>query len=115
MEMGSCVITGITFTKFVGVAVLAWAPSTLFRLYYFRMYCGIIVCGAFHGLVFLPVLLSLVGPPSNPEAHEAEDESSDGVSEFNMESPLISSKQKGADLFVHHFDEAEQLKEEIRE
>jgi Niemann-Pick C1 protein len=36
--MGSCVITGITFTKFVGVVVLAWAPSTLFRLYYFRMY-----------------------------------------------------------------------------
>ena len=38
VEMGSCVITGITFTKFVGVVVLAWAPSTLFRLYYFRMY-----------------------------------------------------------------------------
>ena len=29
----------------VGVAVLGVAPSTLFRLYYFRMYAGIIVLG----------------------------------------------------------------------
>jgi hypothetical protein len=64
VEMGSCVVTGITITKLVGVMVLAWAPSQLFRLYYFRMYAGIIACGAFHGLMFLPVLLSLIGPES---------------------------------------------------
>ena len=63
-SMGSNVVTGITLTKFVGVLVLAWAPSKLFRLYYFRMYFGIIVLGAFHGLMVLPVLLSLIGPPS---------------------------------------------------
>jgi Niemann-Pick C1 protein len=36
VEMGSSVVTGITFTKLVGVAILAMAPSQLFRLYYFR-------------------------------------------------------------------------------
>ena len=62
VEMGSSVVTGITFTKLVGIIVLAWAPSKLFRLYYFRMYLGIVVCGVFNGLMFLPVALSLVGP-----------------------------------------------------
>jgi len=62
--MGSNVVTGITLTKFVGVLVLAWAPSKLFRLYYFRMYFSIIILGAFHGLMVLPVILSLIGPAS---------------------------------------------------
>ena len=62
--MGSNVVTGITLTKFVGVLVLAWAPSKLFRLYYFRMYFAIIILGAFHGLMVLPVILSLIGPAS---------------------------------------------------
>ena len=60
--MGSQVLVGITTTKFIGVVVLAFAPSTLFKLYYFRMYLFIIILGAFNGLMFLPVLLSLIGP-----------------------------------------------------
>jgi len=38
VEMGSSVVTGITFTKLVGVSILALAPSQLFRLYYFRAF-----------------------------------------------------------------------------
>jgi Niemann-Pick C1 protein len=60
--MGSSVLIGIVCTKFIGVLVLAFATSTVFRLYYFRMYMGIIALGFFHGLMFLPVLLSIVGP-----------------------------------------------------
>ena len=60
--MGASVIVGIATTKFIGVIVLAFAPSTLFKLYYFRMYLFIIVFGTFNGLMFLPALLSLVGP-----------------------------------------------------
>ena len=40
VEMGSSVVTGITFTKLVGVLILARAPSMLFRLYYFREWWG---------------------------------------------------------------------------
>jgi len=64
-QMGSSVIVGIASTKLLGVIVLAFAPSTLFKLYYFRMYLFIIILGAFNGLMTLPVLLSWIGPPTD--------------------------------------------------
>jgi len=70
-NMGSSVVTGIASTKLLGIIVLAFAPSTLFRLYYFRMYLLIILLGVFNGLALLPVLLSLIGPePSEIEILE---------------------------------------------
>ena len=61
--MGSSVVVGIASTKLLGILVLAFAPSSLFKLYYFRMYLFIIILGVFNGLAFLPIVLSLVGPP----------------------------------------------------
>ena len=58
---------GIGLTKFVGVLVLALASSTLFRLYYFRMYLGIILLGLFNGLTLLPSLLYRFGPKTSDE------------------------------------------------
>ncbi|CAD8070438.1 unnamed protein product [Paramecium primaurelia] len=60
--MGTSVFVGIACTKFIGVAVLGFAPSTLFKLYYFRMYILMVVLGAFNGLVLLPIFLGLFGP-----------------------------------------------------
>lgn len=64
-EMGSSVLVGIATTKFIGVIILAFAPSTLFKLYYFRMYLFIIILGVFNGLFFLPTILSLIGPSAD--------------------------------------------------
>ncbi len=69
--MGSSVLVGIASTKFIGVVVLAFAPSTIFKLYYFRMYLFIIILGLFNGLMFLPLLLRWVGPePDKNEIRE---------------------------------------------
>ncbi|MEW5314765.1 MAG: hypothetical protein WDW38_006235 [Sanguina aurantia] len=63
-SMGASVLSGITLTKMVGVAVLAGAATQIFEVYYFRLYLALVILGAAHGLVLLPVCLSLAGPPS---------------------------------------------------
>ncbi|GAO51490.1 hypothetical protein G7K_5590-t1 [Saitoella complicata NRRL Y-17804] len=61
VSVGGSVFSGITLTKFIGVAVLAFTRSKIFEVYYFRMWLALVILAAAHGLIFLPVLLSLFG------------------------------------------------------
>lgn len=60
-NVGGSVFSGITVTKVVGVAVLAFTKSKIFEIYYFRVWVALVVFAATHALVFLPVALSLFG------------------------------------------------------
>jgi len=73
VDVGPSVLSGITFTKLIGISVLALTRSKLLEVYYFRMWITLILSGALHGLVLLPVVLSLAGGPGFP-LQEADEE-----------------------------------------
>jgi len=61
MKANEQVFSGITMTKLIGISVLALTKSKLLEVYFFRMWLALILSGALHGLVLLPVLLSYLG------------------------------------------------------
>lgn len=65
IQIGSTVVQGIFATNLFPVFVLAFARSQLFEIYYFRMYLGIMLIAGAHGIVWTPVLLSILGPQQN--------------------------------------------------
>ncbi|KAI0068877.1 multidrug efflux transporter AcrB transmembrane domain-containing protein [Artomyces pyxidatus] len=73
VDVGPSVLSGITFTKLIGMSVLALTRSKLLEIYYFRMWFTLIITGALHGLVLLPVILSVAGGPGFP-LQEADEE-----------------------------------------
>jgi len=58
--MGTSVLLG-AFTTLIGVIPLCFSDSEIFRVFFYT-FLGITGLSSLHGLVFIPVVLSLVGP-----------------------------------------------------
>ncbi|KAG0660390.1 hypothetical protein C6P45_001595 [Maudiozyma exigua] len=56
--VGKSVFSGIAMTKFLGVCVLAFAQSRIFRIFYFGMWMILIVVASLHSFILLPIILS---------------------------------------------------------
>lgn len=69
--IGSSVLVG-GFSTLVGVLPLAFSSSEIFFTT-FVIFFGLVLLGLMHGLILLPVLLSMFGPLDS--IHEDEDES----------------------------------------
>ena len=75
-EIGPAVLNG-GISTFIALSMLGFSESYVF-LSFFKVFSLVIGFGLFHGLVFLPVLLSLVGPsPYSTTAKNLEAEEGD--------------------------------------
>lgn len=72
VNVGGSVFSGITITKFLGVAVLAFTSSKIFEVYYFRIWLALVILASSHALVWLPVALSWCGGVEGYVGNEGE-------------------------------------------
>jgi Patched family len=75
--MGASILLG-GLTTFLGVIPLVFSTTKIFFTVFLAFF-GMVVLGITHGLVLMPVVLSLIGPKSGLEVHE------DGVTTFETE------------------------------
>lgn len=64
--MGPAISAGVTMTNLPGMIVLKFATAKIIEVYFFRMGFTLTIVGFLHGIIFLPVVLTYIGPRRNP-------------------------------------------------
>ncbi|PPQ77710.1 hypothetical protein CVT25_011145 [Psilocybe cyanescens] len=93
VDVGPSVLSGITFTKLIGMSVLALTRSKLLEIYYFRMWLTLIISGALHGLVLLPVILSIAGGAGFPQQEADEEWMSNAIRNDYEYTPFLADDE----------------------
>jgi len=88
-ELGPSVIYGMTST-FLAVLAMAASFSYVFQTF-FKMFSIIVALGGFHGLIVLPVVMSLVGPDGYDRDDEDPVKSKDVPMDTKLPDPPTSS------------------------
>lgn len=96
VTVGGSIVGGITFTKLIGISILAFTRSKIFEIYYFRMWFLLIIISALHALVLLPILLSYFGD-LNKSNTIVYDESQLGSQFYNDSREEIDYEDTGLD------------------
>ncbi|OPJ86935.1 Niemann-Pick C1-like protein 1 [Patagioenas fasciata monilis] len=101
VNMGSKVMAGVAMTNLPGVVVLAFAKAQLIQIFFFRLNLIITLVGLGHGLIFLPVLLSYIGPgpraPSGDTSGDTEREPTGQDMGLALGNPCFENKDQGKD------------------
>ena len=77
LDMGLAVLNG-GFSTLIAFLLLAGSDSHVFSVF-FRIFLLVIIFGLFHGLVLLPVVLSLIGPQAYKNAKPTDNANSDAM------------------------------------
>jgi hypothetical protein len=89
IEMFPPMLNGAIATE-ISVVVLAFARFPFFRLYYFVMISMTILLAFFNGMVFLPIILSIIAPKGFDRVHRAQSLTSGGLHDKGVD--LVDSK-----------------------
>ncbi|KAM6191355.1 NPC1-like intracellular cholesterol transporter 1 [Sarcoramphus papa] len=97
VNMGSKVVAGVAMTNLPGIVVLAFAKAQLIQIFFFRLNLIITLVGLAHGLLFLPVLLSYVGPSPRIPAGDTAGDTAAGAEQgagLALGNPCFKEKDK---------------------
>lgn len=97
VTIGPAVFSG-GFSTFLAFLLLVNSISYGFTLF-FRIFTSVVIFGLFHGLIFLPVILSLIGPsPYDSKFAATSTKNSDKYTKRTNETKLLNNTNRNNDL-----------------